>query len=82
MCVGNTFCDTQLEQQVTYHELWSNAVGEISHRNFAQLDLVIVPREQLCMVRFIQADRWEALATHHFLVEVVLVLWMHLGRLL
>ena len=71
LCVANTFMDNDAEQQATFHDIWQNPVSEISHRGFAQLDLVICPRSELWQVKQIRSDRWQALASHHFLVEVV-----------
>ena len=72
MCVANTYFNHDAEQQATFHDIWQNPVAEVSHKGFAQLDLVLCPREQLWQVKQVRSDRWQALATHHFLVEVCL----------
>ena len=38
---------------------------------FVQLDLVLSPLESLSQIKQIRSDRWQALASHHFLLEVV-----------
>jgi len=70
-CVANTFVDNEVERRVTYHELWQNPLSNITHSGFQQLDLLLVARDQLWQIRQLCSDRWEALASHHFLLEVV-----------
>ena len=71
MCVANTFINNDVENQATFHDIWQSPVAPISHQGFAQLDLVLCPREELWQVKQVRSDRWQALATHHFLLEVV-----------
>ena len=71
MCVSNTFINNDVERQATFHDVWQSLVAPISHKGFAQLDLVLCSREELWQVKQVRSDRWEALASHHFLVEVV-----------
>ena len=71
LCVANTFLQHEPEHQVTYHELWANPVSNITYKDFVQLDLVLTAPEDLWKVRQVRSDRWQALASYHFLVEVV-----------
>ena len=66
-----TFMHNDAEHQVTYHGIWQNPVTEISHNGFVQLDLVLCPTDALWQVKQIRSDRWQALASHHFLLEGV-----------
>ena len=71
---ANTFLQSDIEHQVTYYDLCQNPVGEITHRGFAQLDLVLCAREALAQIKQIRSDRWQTLASHHFLTEFVVEL--------
>ena len=35
------------------------------------LDLVLCPQDSLWQILQVRSDRWQALASHHFLLEVV-----------
>lgn len=48
--------------------------GHYQYRNVAQLDLVLTRPEDLWKVQQVRSDRWQALGTHHFLLEVSVVL--------
>jgi hypothetical protein len=71
LCVANTLLENDSEHLVTCHDIWQNPVAEITQHGFAQLDLVLCPRPHLCRVKQVRSDRWQALASHHFLLEVV-----------
>ena len=67
--MANTFFENSVARQVTYHELWATPVHALSYSNFAQLDLVMLPRHDLWKMQMVQSNMGEALASHHFLVE-------------
>ena len=71
MCVANTFKDSPAEHQITFHDVFQNPMAPITHKGFAQLDLVLCPYDALWQIRNVRSDRRQALATHHFHVEVV-----------
>ena len=71
-CVANTFLETAAENQITYHELWAQPMAPPSFKDFAQLDHILASYEELWQVRAVRSDRRQALASHHFLVEIVL----------
>jgi len=48
-----------------------NPLSKVSERGFAQLDLMLIQRGSLAQVRQLRSDRWQALASHHFLLEIV-----------
>ena len=76
LCVANTFIENAVEKQITYHELWASPMEDISWKRFAQLDHVLIPRGDLWQIRQIQSDRQQALASHHFLMEVAVDIQM------
>ena len=47
MRVANTFIDVDVENQVTFHDIWQNPVAGITHNGFAQLDLVLCHQDDL-----------------------------------
>ncbi len=67
LCVANSFVPDSDEHLVTYHHIWQDPAGPISRSRsgFAQLDMPLVPLR----VTFIGSDRWQAFASHHFLLE-------------
>ena len=71
MSVANTFMDNDMESQATYHDIWQSPMALVTHRGFAQLDLVLCPSEAIWHVKRVRSDRRQALASHHFLLEVV-----------
>ena len=72
MIVANTFVNAPPEQQITYYEIGSSPHEDRNYRNFAQLDFILTPRRWAGAVADVRSCMEEALATHHFLVEVVL----------
>ena len=46
-------------------------MNDITHRGFVMLDLVLCPQHSLWQILQVRSDRWQALATHHFLLEAV-----------
>ena len=58
----------------------SNPHAERTYRNFAQLDLVLVPRTWARAVVDVKSCMGEALATHHFLVEAAVSLQVEAYR--
>ena len=72
LCVANTYLQPEEEHQVTYHEIWQSPVETIRPSGFAQLDLMLVPHSSLWQIASVRSDRWQALASHHFLLEAVL----------
>ena len=71
LCVANTFLENEAEHLVTYYDIGKNPVADITHQGFAQLDLMLCPLSELWQIKQLRSDRWEALATHHFLLEAV-----------
>jgi len=80
LCVANTFLQNEAERQITFHDLWQSPVGEITHRGFAQLDLALCSRNALWQLKQVRSDRWQALASHHFLLEVVVETEVSIGE--
>ena len=74
MFVANTFVEGPPNCHITYYEIGSNPHAERTYRNFAQLDLVLVPRSWARAVVDVKSCMGEALATHHFLVEAAVSL--------
>ena len=71
LCVANTFLESDPEHQITYHDLWASPVADDSYKKIAQLDLVLISPGDMWQVTQVRSDTWQALASHHFLLEVV-----------
>ena len=82
MCVANTFIANEADNLATFHDVWQNPVSEITHKGFAQLDLVLCERTHLCKVLQTRSDRWQTLASHHFLLEATIKVTVEQGSCL
>ena len=51
--VGNTFFDYEVEHQVTYFNLITHPMQSITIDNFTQLNLMLVPKSWLHLIKYI-----------------------------
>ena len=68
--MANTFIDNPQENQFSYYEIWAHPWVELTWKNFAQLDLVLVLLHKLYQIRGIESYPGQALPSHHLLVEI------------
>ena len=66
--IANTFFEQPADQIVTYRELKTKPMDEITPCSFAQLDLVLMESRWMHKIIDIQSTRQLPLASHHFLV--------------
>ena len=68
LAVANTFFDNSVEESVTFRSVGASPTDIVDTRNFAQLDLLLIPHGCMHNVIDIRSNRKEALASHHYLV--------------
>ena len=68
LAVANTFFDVPMPQLVTYRGLGVVPMSEVSGKNFAQLDFMLIPQAELTRVRTIRSYRSEPLRSQHFIL--------------
>lgn len=74
LLIANTFVPQPKESRVTYFDLGAAPFAEMNHKNFAQLNHVLLPPEWLTSFQNIQNDRSLAFASHHFLLTAQLII--------
>ena len=72
MVVANTFCFKGVDQTVTSYNVGSQNAPEASWATHSEIDFVLCQRQWRHVVSSVASDRYEALASHHFLVRSVL----------
>ena len=73
-CVANTHFLKPSEQLVTYHNLTTKPMHQISPCGFAQIDHCLVDRGALHLLDDISTDRRAPLPTHHFILLATLAI--------
>ena len=68
LCIANTFFEKTLDKTVTYRELATQPMDEITTKTFAELDFLLVEEHWMHLVADIEARRDLALDSHHFIV--------------
>ena len=71
---SNTMFDHPTNALVTYWGIGSSPMAQISHRNFAQLDLCLVDKRWKDCVLDVRSHRRAPLNSHHFLVVAQLAI--------
>ena len=74
MCVANSFFPQPPEKLVTYFDLGASPASEVNHRNFAQLDLLLLPQSWRWCVDYCGSEKSIGFSSHHFLVEAHLLM--------
>ena len=68
LAVANTFLDTPQEGRVTYRNLGVPPMEAVTPGRFGQLDLLLMPQDELHRVKDVRSHRSEPLASQHFVV--------------
>ena len=76
MVVSNTFFNKSPDQQVTCYNVGHRAMDDVSFASHSQIDFSLCLREWQHCVLDVEADRMEALSSHHFLLEISLSTWV------
>ena len=72
LAVANTFFPNPIEQQATYRHIGVERSAPFTERSHLQLDLILLPQEDVSSIRRIQSEPSEPLASHHYAVTAQL----------
>jgi hypothetical protein len=73
LLIANTFFEHPPEQQVIFRSIGVPPLDVVERHRFAQLDYVLLAKRDLGQARDVRSDRLEPLASHHYLLEALLV---------
>ena len=72
LCLANSFHEHGLENLVTYRDLGVPPLKTCEYPDFAQLDYLVIPQEQLDRVLDISSDRSRHIRSQHFILHATL----------
>ena len=72
LIVSNAMFDLPVEEKVTFYDMLTRPTDDITPNRFAELDLILVPRELQQIMGAVRSFRNVPIRTHHFLVCGVL----------